>query len=231
MTATRQRVHWLQHADHEGLGCIGPWLAQRGHAVTHTALHRGGALPRAEDLDWLLVLGGPMNVYEHDAHPWLVHEKAFLRDVLSKDKKVLGICLGAQLLADVLGGRVTRNSEPEIGFFTAKLTPEAYKLRLLADFPAEFLAFQWHEDTFSMPPGCANLAKSDACVNQIFARGRSIGLQFHLEVTQADAGIWLTDPPAPRRYVQAASDILRATAHFEENNRLMLRLLRRMEAV
>lgn len=226
------RVHWLQHAEHEELGCIAPWLAARKFKVTHTKLHEGDSLPSSLDFDWLIVMGGPMNIYVHDRYPWLINEKALIRDACVKDKMVLGICLGAQLLADVLGGRVTENRQAEIGWFDVSLTDEGKRNQLFEDFPATLPAFHWHSDTFATPPGCQNLIKSDACVNQAFAAGpRRLGLQFHLEVTETDARRWLAlEEPAPERYVQSSREILRDPARFESNNRAMLQLLDRFAA-
>lgn len=227
------RVHFLQHAEHEGLGCIGRWLRDRGHALTGTRLHRGERLPDAREFDWLIVMGGPMNIYQHQAHPWLVAEKSLIRDACVMKKQVLGICLGAQLVADVLGGRVTANGEQEIGWFDVTLNEEARTSRYFASFPGSFAAFHWHGDTFSYPPGATPLMSSQACARQAFSWGeeRVLGLQFHLEVELDDARRWLeVDAPAPARYVQRADEMLREPARFAENTRLMHLLLERMAA-
>lgn len=84
---TKQRVHWLQHAEHEDSGCIAPWLEVRGHTLRHTRLHAGERLPDVADLDWLIVMGGPMNIYEYDRHPWLRDEKRFINDAIVNKKK------------------------------------------------------------------------------------------------------------------------------------------------
>ncbi len=228
-----QRVHWLQHAEHEELGCIGPWLKQRGHRVTHTRLYAGEPLPGTAEFDWLIVMGGPMNIYEHEPYPWLIPEKTLINDACVTKKKVLGICLGSQLLADVLGGRVSKNPSTEIGFFDIHLTNVERRSHVFNDFPQVFNAFHWHGDTFAVPPGTENLIKSDACVNQAFVWGdRVVGLQFHLEVTAADARRWLAlEDLKPERYVQPAAEILRTPARFDLNNALMIRLLERMDAI
>ncbi|HUP90715.1 MAG TPA: type 1 glutamine amidotransferase [Solimonas sp.] len=224
------RVHWLQHAAHEDLGCIAPWLATRGDASSRTRLYAGEALPATDDFDALIVLGGPMNIYEHAAHPWLVPEKALIRAAIHASKRVLGICLGAQLVADVLGGPVTRNAHTEIGWFEVRLNPAAQASRCFAGFPPAFAAFHWHGDTFAMPPGCASLMASEACAHQAFeaADGRIAAIQFHLEVTAADARRWLAaGAPAPERYVQTGDGMLADIGRFALGNRLMLELLGR----
>lgn len=222
-------VHWLQHAEHEDLGCIAPWLAARGAQVSMTALQRGQALPARPDFDALLVLGGPMNIYEHDAHPWLVAEKQLIRAAIDAGRKVLGICLGSQLVADVLGGPVSRNAHSEIGWFDVRLNAEGRAYPALADWPDRFAAFHWHGDTFAIPPGARHLMSSEACANQGYALGEQVlGLQFHLEVTAADARRWLAEEtPAPAAYVQTPAVMLDKIESFALNNRLMLQLLDR----
>lgn len=223
------RIHWLQHAEHEDLGCLAPTLARRGEAVSLSRLWDGDELPAVSAFDALIVMGGPMNIYEHAAHPWLVGEKALIRAAIDAGKPVLGICLGSQLIADVLGGPVTRNAHSEVGWFEVTLNREGRAHPLFADWPETFAAFHWHGDTFAMPPGAQHLMSSEACANQGFVWGeRVVGLQFHLEVTAADARVWLQhEQPAPARYVQTPEHILGDVERFALNNRLMMQLLQR----
>lgn len=227
------RVHWLQHAEHEGLGCIGPWLEKKAYALTGTRLFAGETLPTAQDFDWLIVMGGPMNIYQHAQHPWLQAEKRLINDAIVNNKKILGICLGAQLIADALGAAVTKNGNAEIGFFEVYLNDDITKYWHFNGFPKRFPAFHWHGDTFATPNGCRNLIKSDGCVNQAFVwRDQAVAIQFHLEVTFEDARRWLElEDLKPERYVQTAAEILRDPARFKQNNRLMIRLLERMDAL
>jgi GMP synthase-like glutamine amidotransferase len=120
-------IHWIQHVPFEGLGCIEPWLTENGHTVTCTRLCAGekfpnlglsaGALAKEEKIDGLIVMGGPMGVCDEAIYPWLAAEKAFIKAVIDQDKPVLGICLGAQLIAEVLGGDVWPAKNKEIGFY------------------------------------------------------------------------------------------------------------------
>ncbi|MGQ0502265.1 MAG: type 1 glutamine amidotransferase [Panacagrimonas sp.] len=222
-------VHWLQHAAHEELGCIAPWLAARGAQVTMTRLYAGDVPPAAADFDALIVMGGPMNIYEHAAHPWLVAEKNLIRAAIAARRRLLGICLGSQLIADVLGGPVTRNAHTEIGWFDVELNAQGRAHPWFADWPERFEAFHWHGDTFAIPPGAQNLMASEACANQGFVQGdRILGLQFHLEVTAADARVWFEqERPPVERYVQSPEIIVERIDRFASNNRLMLRLLDR----
>jgi GMP synthase-like glutamine amidotransferase len=224
------RVHWLQHADFEDLGCIGAWLEQHGHTATRCALHAGDPLPKPDDFDALVVMGGPMNIYEHERHPWLVPEKALIRAAVAAGKRVLGVCLGAQLLADVLGGPVSRNAHSEIGWFPVELSEAGRAYPGFAGLPARFTAFHWHGDTYRLPPGATRLCGSEACAEQGFALGdKVLGLQFHLEVSRANAEEWFRhERPKPARYVQTPEHILEQRESFEENNRWMRVILERL---
>jgi len=226
------RVHCLQHADFEDLGCIAPWLAANGHQVSGTRLYAVEVLPDSAAFDALIVMGGPMNIYEYDRYPWLRDEKRLIRAAVDAGKRVLGVCLGAQLLADVLGGPATRNAHSEIGWFPLSLTTAGRESALFADLPPDFTGFHWHGDTYALPPGATCLAVSEACAQQAFALGqRVLGLQFHLEVTRANAEEWFRhERPQPARYVQTPEHILAQQDSFEENNRWMRAVLGRFFA-
>ena len=212
------KVHWFQHAPFEGLGLIEEWLVARGHTLSCTRFYADEAPPvNSGGFDWLIVMGGPMNVYQYDAHPWLSSEKHLIREAITAGKRVLGICLGAQLIADVLGGKVYRNCEREIGWFPVRAVSAGVSSAFA--FPDETPVFHWHGDTFSLPPGSLWLAESDGCAHQAFAVGKHVlGLQFHLEMTatgvsgiaQACAG-----ELTPGRYVQPA-DLLILQAKLNE---------------
>ncbi len=130
-----------------------------------------------------------MNVYEEDRFAWLLPEKAFIAEAVAAGKVVLGVCLGAQLLSVVLGGSVAQNPQREIGWFPVNLTPAAASLPLFRDFPERFMAFHWHGDCFTIPPGAVHVARTEACDAQGFVHGdRVVGLQFHLESTPESIG-------------------------------------------
>jgi GMP synthase-like glutamine amidotransferase len=228
------QAHFFQHVPFEGLGSIGAWLEARRAVVTATRFFAGDAPPEADGIDLLIVMGGPMSVNDEGLHPWLIAEKRFIAQAIRGGKAVLGICLGAQLIAAALGARVYPNGEKEIGWFPlhSPRTPEA--VRAEADpvfrFPEEFLAFHWHGETFDLPSGAVRLARSGACLNQAFQYGRRVvGLQFHLEMTPqavreiVDGG---RDELVPGRSVQPEAGILSAPSErYAENNRLMADLL------
>ena len=162
------RIRYLQHVPFEGPGAIASWAQSRGHALAGTFLSQGDPLPRPQDFDQLVVLGGPMSVHDDQEYPWLKDEKKLIADTLRAEKTVLGVCLGAQLLAHVLGGRVYRAPEMEIGWFPVQMRPEARSSRRTAGLPERFLAFHWHGETFDLPAGAAHLAETAACPNQAF---------------------------------------------------------------
>lgn len=176
-------IHWLQHVEFEGLGCIEPWLEQNGHAVSCTRLWAGDELPAIGTIDGLIVMGGPMGVYDEDRFPWLADEKACIREAIAQQKPVLGICLGAQLIADALGSRVWKNDQKEIGFFPILGNPE-HEVSNHWKLPDEMAVFHWHGDTFDLPAGAIRLASSEATENQAFIYQTNVlALQFHLETT------------------------------------------------
>lgn len=186
------QVHWCQHAAHEGLGVIEPWLREQGHTLACTRLYAGEQLPAPAAYDWLILMGGPANVDETDRYPWLLAHKRNIRAALDAGKRLLGICLGAQLIADALGANVGRNRQPEIGWYDVRIRPQALEHPLFCHWPLHFSAFHWHGDTFAIPAGGEWIAHSEACAHQGFVWGeRVVGLQFHPEVTDADIDAWL----------------------------------------
>jgi len=179
------RVHVLQHVAFEGLGSIEDWLAARAAAVTCSRFHESPALPALDGLDLVIAMGGPMSVNDEATLPWLRDEKRFLRAAIARGLPVLGICLGAQLIASALGARVVPGAHKEIGWFDIAATPAADGC---FRFPQRCEVFHWHGETFDLPPGAVRLARSAACENQAFQLGANvIGLQFHLETTPASA--------------------------------------------
>jgi GMP synthase-like glutamine amidotransferase len=222
------RVHYLQHVPFEGLGSIAPWLEEHGYEMTKTEFFGSAALPAIKDIDLLIVMGGPMSVNDEQQLPWLVPEKRFVYDAIAAGVPVLGICLGAQLIASALGARVYRNSEKEIGWFPVHGIPSSENAAFR--FPPSLLAFHWHGETFDLPQGARLIAKSDGCLHQAFQIGVSvIGLQFHLETTPESAQAIVShcrDELIPSTYVQSESDLLAVKAAvYDQVNMEMERVL------
>ncbi len=229
------KVHWFQHVEFEGLGLIEPWLRARGHELSVTRWWAGEiAGPAAAECEWLIVMGGPMNIYQHRDHPWLVAEKAAIAAAAARGARILGVCLGAQLIADVLGGKVMQNPEREIGWWTVRAVPDGAASPYV--FPAEATVLHWHGDTFTLPPGATWLAESEVCLRQAFAwGGRVLALQFHLEMS-ADAVAAIAagcadELAAGGAWVQPAERLKAgAAAHATGAGALLERLLVAMEA-
>ena len=224
------RLHYLQHVAFEGPANIETWARAQGWEITATRLFAGESLPDPADIDWLVVMGGPMNIYEDDLYPWLAAEKKFLAQVIALGKVVLGVCLGAQLLADVLGGKVFRNAYKEIGWHPVRLTPEAAASPVFSTLPERFTAFHWHGDTFSIPPGAVLTAFSEACRAQAFeaAGGRVVGLQFHLESSPESAEILVqhcSDELIGGKFIQDHQTITSNPEGFDAIHAVMIRLL------
>lgn len=178
------KFHFLYHASFEGPGSIAFWIKKHGHYMKETNLWAHQSLPFVQDFHALVIMGGPMNIYEDRKYLWLKEEKKFIEKALRCKKKVLGICLGAQLIADVLGAKVSKNKSPEIGWLPVEWTYQAHSVPWLKAYPREFTVFQWHGDTFQIPRSAVRLAKSKACENQAFLyHNQALALQFHLEST------------------------------------------------
>ncbi|MEO6739325.1 MAG: type 1 glutamine amidotransferase [Chthoniobacteraceae bacterium] len=174
------RIHSLEHAPFEGPGRIAAWAAERGHTLSRTALWEGEMPPALDAFDMLVIMGGPMSIHDHRDHPWLPMEKDFLKTAITARKPILGICLGAQLLADVLGGKVFQNPVKEIGWFPVRMLDRSAPF---GAFPERLTVMHWHGDTFTIPEGARGVAESEACANQAFVFGeRVVGLQFHIEL-------------------------------------------------
>ncbi|MDY0269620.1 type 1 glutamine amidotransferase [Trichloromonas sp.] len=221
------RAHYLQHVPFEGLGSIELWLQNAGYEISNTQFFRSNALPEIEDIDFLVVMGGPMSVNDEQEYPWLVNENEFIRNTVESGKPVLGICLGAQLIAKSMGGKVFPNSVKEIGWFQIEGVESEISV---FQFPQETEVFHWHGETFSLPKGAVQIAKSKGCENQAFQIGRNvIGLQFHLETTPLSAQAIVEncrDELVDGEYIQSEAEILSTPQErYSSINSLMGRVL------
>ncbi|MBJ6360544.1 type 1 glutamine amidotransferase [Paenibacillus sp. GCM10012307] len=176
------RLLLLKHFSFDDESAITDWAAAHGHKTEVGFPPDGEELPGHESYDLLIILGGPMSVYEDDKHPWLVKEKHYVREAVDSGKLVLGICFGAQMLAELLGASVYRNMYKELGWHRVERTEKEHPL--FAQIPQQFISFQWHGDCFDLPDGAVRLASSEACPNQAFVYGSNVvALQFHLEAS------------------------------------------------
>lgn len=227
-------IHYLQHVPFEGLGSIEDWVRRRPHTLSVTRLYCHEPLPPVEEVDMLVVMGGSMNIYEETKYPWLAQEKRFIERAIITGRRVLGVCLGAQLIADVLGAKVYANTSKEIGWFPVETTEAASASGVFAPFPRQIEVFHWHGDTFDIPAGVVHVARSAGCTNQAFVYDeRVVGLQFHLETTLASAQQIIdhcADEIVEGRYIQTPQIMLADARRFEAINRLMQELLDRLVA-
>lgn len=216
----------FHHVPFEGLGSMIPLIRKGNHSLRSVNLWEGGVLPDPGDFHLLIVMGGPMAVGDVEAYPWLVEEKRFIREAVEGGMKVLGICLGAQLIAEALGGSVSPGTHREIGRHDVIKGPAAEHCALGRALPERFPAFHWHGDCFSIPPGAVPLGCSEACAAQGFVHeDRIVALQFHLEATPDSAAALIRNCPdelaAGGPYVQSPDIIAGTPRDFEEMNSLM----------
>lgn len=241
------RIHALYHVDFEDLGYIGQWAASRGHQISYTRFYNDEPLPELGSFDWLIIMGGPMGIYDEADYPWLAAEKRLVQQSIDNGKTVIGICLGAQLIAHCLGAKVAPSGVREVGWLPIQLTEQAKQQPLLSDLPKEaFTVFHWHGDGFDCPKGATPIATSAAWDNQGFiyqtpkhqALGTWImGWQCHFEVTpesmikmvangQGYINESLVDNPES---VQPSEVILaKAAQHIDNNNHWLASMLDRM---
>jgi GMP synthase-like glutamine amidotransferase len=196
----------FQHSPEAGPGYFAEWLAQQGIAMCLIRIDQGDVVPEGADkFSGLCFMGGPMSV--NDALPWIAPELALIRDADARGIPVIGHCLGGQLLARALGGAVTENPVKEIGWARLRVTDaDTARAWLGTDRTDEPEFFQWHGDTFSLPPGAVNFLASDLCANQAFVIERSgyahLAMQFHCEMTPALVQDWATDPEGVAEIVE-----------------------------
>ncbi len=228
------RLHAIQHVPFENLARIETWARGKRHTISKNLMFDGGRLPTMGEFDWLVILGGPMNIYEEKKYPWLVREKKFIQRAIKGGKIILGICLGAQLLADVLGAKVSRNREKEIGWYPVTLTEEGERSPVFGGLPRGFTPFHWHGDMFEIPNGAARTVQSEGCFNQAFEyEGRVIGLQFHLESTTESIKKLVRhcqNEIQSGKHVQSADEMLSQPQALDELGILMTRFLNAMES-
>ncbi len=228
------RVHCLQHEPFEGMGSMEGWVRARGASLRVAHVYRGQPVPAVDDFDWLVILGGGMSVNDEEELGWLKPEKELVRAAIGSGKVVLGICLGAQIIASALGSKVYPNRCREIGWWPVDREAGAEAHPVGRVLPARGDVFHWHGETFDLPAGAIRLARSEACLNQIFAVGeRVVGLQCHLETTVESARALVEGLPGdlvPGPFVQAPEELLRDPARFGELNGLMVRVLEALPA-
>jgi GMP synthase-like glutamine amidotransferase len=228
-------IHYIQHVPFENLGSMEPLLRERGHQLSATHMYLNETLPSPEAVDWVIVMGGPMGVMDDAAYPFLTKEKNWLYQVINQGKRVLGICLGAQLIAHVLGADIRKNAHREIGWFPITCTKDLGQTILGRIFPEQLEIFHWHGDTFEIPPKAVPLGSSEACKNQGFVLDdRIVGFQFHLETTEESAKALIDhcgDELDGSLYVQSPEYLMADPSRFSAINQVMRDVIIAMESL
>lgn len=222
----------LKHFDFDDTMALEDWASRGGHSLQIVDPSKGLDKAWLTTNDLLVILGGPMSAYDDAKLDWLVEEKRFITRAIEQDMRILGICLGAQLLAELLGGSVHRHTVKEIGWHRIDRTAERHPW--FDALPEQFHSFQWHGDTYVLPERALCLAESEACGQQAFAWGdRILALQFHLETTPACIeqmlARWASEL-APAPYVQDAARIRSEIGRSTESFRMLHTILDRIAA-
>ncbi len=223
------KLHYFQHVPFEDLAKIENWAILNNFQISSTKFFNDYNKIDIDSIDWLVIMGGPMSIYEYGKYPWLKEEKLMIEKFIKKGKFVLGICLGAQLIADVLGVRVYKNNYKEIGWLPINFIKKQNHI-LDNIFLDSIHVFQWHGDTFNIPEGAIKIASSEACPNQGFIyENKVIGLQFHIESTLKSIKkliISCGNEIKIDRYIQNEQEILNNTKLYQKKaNNLLYKIL------
>lgn len=248
----QMNIHYFQHVPFEGLGCIQNWITKNNHELTSTKFYNNESLPDLNKIDFLIIMGGPMGVYDEAEYTWLASEKEFIKKAIEANKIVLGVCLGAQLIASALGTKVYPNKQKEIGWFpvsfNASLPPKGESLQHTSQangFNLEqppsggmgaFNVFHWHGDTFDLPNGAILHSSSIACKNQLFSINQKVmGIQFHLEATPEAIKAFVqncgNELVQGQEFIQSDQTIIQTTQYIEQSNQMMFDILDRLPSV
>jgi len=220
------KIYIIQHVPYEGPGFIAEWLKREKRSYEEVLLYDQEPFPSMSEIDGLIIMGGPMGVYDEEAIPWMLTEKKFIQDCIESEIPVLGICLGAQLIADVLGSDVYRHKYQEIGWFEVQQRSQG---TFVSDLD-EYIVFHWHGDTYDLPKKAVHLFESKACSQQGFQyKDHVVALQFHLEIGRSEIGSMEKQIKSSLKkgpYIQNWDDILGIDDHHElENKKLLFNIL------
>jgi GMP synthase (glutamine-hydrolysing) len=219
------KIAALFHVSFEKLGLIEDWILTRGYSLTEYHLYNDPRLPRLEEFDMLIIMGGPMSVNDEKRYSWLASEKELIKRCRECEIPVLGICLGAQLIASALGNRVFPGKHTEIGWFPVEFNQGEEARKLFPGLPTKVTVFHWHGDTFDLPQGALFLGSSAITPVQGFIMdGKLLALQFHLEVKPENISLMINhagEELIASPHIQDASDLSAGLVNLPENKVLL----------
>lgn len=224
-------MHCLQHIFFENPGSIKDWALENNHSITYTYFFEDNfILPDLKDIDALIIMGGNMNVDEDEIYPWLPKEKELIKATIKAGKKVIGICLGSQLIATALGCKVYPGSEKEIGFFPVQFTDEALSHPFFNHFKNPYHVFHWHSDTFDLQTNAQLIASSAVCQHQAYLIGNYVmGLQFHFEMNEMIIEDMIKhdghELKEEGKYIQSKEQLRQGYHHLQQNKKDFFTLL------
>ncbi|GAB3790739.1 type 1 glutamine amidotransferase [Virgibacillus kimchii] len=226
------RIHALINYSIADLGMIDDWAKENNYTITTTKVYESSNFPNLHEFDLLIVLGGVAGSYEEEKYPWLKNEKNFIKEAINRNKAILGICLGAQLIAEVLGGKVYPHTYNEIGWWPIRFYKEVEDVPLFSGLKRELYFFQYHGDVFELPEdvkGIVPLAENDATKNQAYVyKDRVVGLQFHPEFNEEKLEEIVSifeNEIRPGPYTQMPKDFLGQIECVEEARKFLYSLL------
>jgi GMP synthase-like glutamine amidotransferase len=225
------KIHCFQHVAFENLGTIENWAVSNNHSISYTYFFENNiSFPDLTEIDMLIVLGGFMNVDDEEQFPWLESEKEFIKKGIDSGIKVVGICLGSQLISAALGSKVYKSQETEIGFYPITFNQTALNSSLFKYFSNPYTVFQWHGDTFELPQGAQLLASSEGCKNQAYLLGANVlAMQFHIEMNETVLNEMLKhdgqELEEKAKYIQTESEIRTNYHHLQQNKTDLYELL------
>jgi GMP synthase (glutamine-hydrolysing) len=233
--SSKINIACFMHVPFEGPGAILDWVRKKGHRIQYTRFYKGDALPDASDLDLLIIMGGPMDVYDFHIHQWMEDEISWVKEFIRMEKPVLGICLGAQIIAAALGEEVYPGPNREIGWHNLQFFPALGDFKICKDLPVSRKVFHWHGDTFNIPEGAVRIAASQAFPNQGFIYNlKVVAMQFHLEVSPESVKELVEncrDELVEGPHIQSEKEILAEQNYFETNQEVLYQFLDYLSAL
>jgi GMP synthase-like glutamine amidotransferase len=219
----------FQHVPYESPGYILDWISENDHSVEEVNFYDHPGLPDLKVTENLIVMGGPMNIYDDDEFSWLPDERDFIKKMIDQGKRVMGICLGSQFIADAMGAKVFKNKHTEIGWFEVKVNEHFLSEKYKGIFPERFKTFHWHGDTFNLMHGISCFISSEATPNQGFILGNVAAFQFHMEmkpegvISLVEHNQTLFEENLP--FIQMPGEMLHMNSEHEHNRKILFRFL------